>query len=163
MKAHQAQLEEEIRELKARNAEVESELNAYTSVNPDVDTGALQADLERAKYEAVALRHELGNAQIDATTATDRVNEMHANELRMKEELAEKTRELALIQKEMKLAVERTAGELEAGMEAKRIEVQSILERAERAEQEVAEQNALVEQLTDAGHVSVIPVRRSRG
>jgi chromosome segregation ATPase len=155
MKAHQAQLEEEIRELKARNAELEVELQSFNSANPADDIGALNAQLERAKEEAVTLRQELSNAQIDSTTATDRVNEMHSNELRLKEELGEKNRELAQLQKEMKLAVERAASELDAGMEAKRAEVQEMLERAERAEREIDEQNALVEQLTDAGHVSL--------
>jgi DNA-binding transcriptional MerR regulator len=155
MKAHQAQLEEEIRELKARNAELEVELQGFNSANPADDVGALNAQLERTKEEAATLRQELSNAQIDSTTATDRVNEMHGNELRLKEELGEKIRELAQLQKEMKLAVERAASELEAGMEAKRAEVQEMLERAERAEREIDEQNALVEQLTDAGHVSL--------
>lgn len=155
MKAHQAQLEEEIRELKARNAELEVELQGFSSANPSDDIGALNAQLERAKDEAATLRQELSNAQIDSTTATDRVNEMHGNELRLKEELGEKNKELVQLQKEMKLAAERAASELDAGMEAKRAELQEMLERAERAEREIDEQNALVEQLTDAGHVSL--------
>ena len=57
------------------------------------------------------------------------------------------------LQKDMKLAAERAAGELEAGMEAKRAEVRKVQDRAEQAEAEGSEMRALVEELTHAGQV----------
>ena len=53
----------------------------------------------------------------------------------------------------MKLAAERAAGELEAGMEAKRAEVKKMQIRAEQAEAEGSEMRTLVEELTHAGQV----------
>ena len=154
MKAHQAQLEEEIRELRSKNAELEDELRSLvstTDARPDVD--ALQAELDQARKDADEYRHQLAAAQVDATSATDFATELAANESQIKAGLAENERELAEIKKEMKVAAERAAGELEAGMESKKREVQTLQELVEEAQRGWSDQSALVEELSAAGTV----------
>lgn len=156
LRAEQAHLEAEIRDLRTRNAALEDELReAAALASASGDLSALQADLERAQQEAADFRHQLASAQIDATSATDLATELAASESQIKADLAAKERELLDLQREMKVAEERATGELEAGMEAKRREVAAIRERLEEAQRGWSDQSALVEELSAAGTAAI--------
>jgi len=156
--AQQALLDEEIRELKRRNAELEAELKDYARPANGADdrqkTEALQAEVDRIREEADALRNQLNASQADAADASKLAEELQSGSEEAKRQIEEKERELARLRKEMSVAAERAQGELDAGMEAKREEVRQMQERAEIAESEGAEMRALVEELTQAGQVS---------
>jgi hypothetical protein len=154
IQAHQNQLDEEIRELKRRNAELEDRLHSLPS---EVEVQgerqrleALQSEVDRLREEADSLRYQLSASQGDAADASKL-----AEELQGKVDGVEgKERELEVMKRDMRLLEERAKGELEAGMEAKRVEVGRMEERAEAVEAELGEMRLLVEELTQAGQVS---------
>jgi chromosome segregation ATPase len=161
VQAHQNQLEDEIRELKRRNAELEEQLRALPSEMESQTERrrleALQSEVDRLREEADSLRYQLSASQADAADASKLAEELQiqvGGGTNGKDELEGKERELTRLQKEMKLLEERMKGELEAGMEAKRVEVRRMEERAEAAETEGSEMRSLVEGLTQAGQVS---------
>lgn len=156
MKVHQTQLEAEIQDLRSLNADLEARLRDLAASNEEhqPDLEALRVDLETAKTEADELRHQLSAAQADVTRSSDLATEAAASESQLREELALKARQVLELEREMKIAAERAAGELDAGMEAKRLEIKNLEERAANAEFELSEQTRLVEELTVAGQVS---------
>lgn len=163
LSAHQAHLDEEIRELKKRNAELEAELKGLSSPQKTQDLDgdrqrmeALQGEVERIREEADSLRSQLSASQADAADASKLAEELQGTSGSTLAVLEEKESELAALKKEMQIAAERAQSELDAGMEAKREEVKLMLERAEVAEGEAAEMRALVEDLTQAGQVSTL-------
>ena len=152
--AHQTQLEEEIRTLKARNTEIEEQLKGYDNAN--LDSGELEtmrADIERYKEEADSLRYQLSASQADATDATRLAEELQGAQATSSEELQRREAELREAQKELNLATERASGELEAAMEAKALEVKDLKERIEKAEAENQSFSRLVDELSEAGQV----------
>ena len=192
VQARQADLEEEIRELKRRNAEVEAELAAFRGVN---GSEIVSDDLLAAREEAESLRRQLVASQADAMDATRLAEELHGQlatgtmdssadrealqtrekELEaMREEMAraleeiksdmdEKDSAIERLGKENLVNQERAAGELAAGGEARRQEVADMEDRAMRAEQHAEEMNSLVEELTAAGQVRIYRRRLFRG
>jgi len=158
MQAHQAQLEEEIRELKRSNALLEDELHTLGGEAERRRIEALEQEVDRVKDESDSLRQQLSASQADAADASRLAEELQAVQSGHTKEVAAKEKALSQLQKEMRLAAERSAGELEAGMEAKRAEVKRMQQRAEHAESEGSEMRALVEELTHAGQVR--PVSR---
>ena len=162
--AHQAQLEEEIRTLRARNTEIEEQLKGYDNANLDNDElETLRADIERYKEEADSLRYQLSASQADATDATRLAEELQAAQTTSSEELQRREAELREAQKELNLATERASGELEAAMDAKALEVKDLKERIERAEAENQSFSRLVDELSEAGQVSRESAVKKRG
>ena len=156
--AHQTQLEEEIRTLKARNTEIEEQLRGYDNANLDNDElETMRADIERYKEEADSLRYQLSASQADATDATRLAEELQGAQTTSSEELQRREAELREAQKELNLATERASGELEAAMDAKAREVKDLKERIERAEAENQSFSRLVDELSEAGQVSLGP------
>ena len=150
---------EEASGLRIRNAELEAELKDYAgpanAAEERQKTEALQAEVDRVREEADALRNQLNASQADAADASKLAEELQNGTAEVHGQIEEKERELARLRKEMSVAAERAQGELDAGMEAKREEVRQMQERAEIAESEGAEMRALVEELTQAGQVSL--------
>ena len=153
MQAHQSQLDEEIRNLKRRNEALEEELHTIGGEDERRRIEALQLEVDRVKDESDSLRQQLSASQADAADASRLAEELQSAQGESREEITAKEKALLRLQKEMKLAAERVAGELEAGMEAKRAEVKKMQLRAEQAEAEGSEMRALVEELTHAGQV----------
>ena len=153
MQAHQSQLEDEIRELKHRNAELEQELHALGGDAERRRIEAMHSEEDRFKEESDSLRQQLSATQFDAADASRLAEELQATQGQLKDENAAKDKAFMQLQRDMKLAAERAAGELEAGMEAKRAEVRKVQDRAEQAEAEGSEMRALIEELTHAGQV----------
>lgn len=116
---------------------------------------ALQAEVDRITEEAETLRSQLSASQADAADASKMAEELQNGTGETRAQLLAKERELADLRREMDIAMERAQSELDAGMEAKQEEVRIVLERAEIAELEGAEMRALVEELTQAGQVSM--------
>jgi len=156
MQAHQTQLDEEIRELKRRNADLEEELRSCGGEDERRRIEALQSEVDRVKEESDSLSHQLSASQADAADASRLAEELQNVQGETNDQIAAKEKALLQLRKEMKLAAERAAGELEAGMEAKRAEVSKMQERAEQAEADGSEMRALVEELTHAGQVSPV-------
>lgn len=150
-----AALEKEIEELRRRNAELEEQVVNLPEPADDTERlEALQAEVESAKAEADALRIQLSASSGNADDVKQKVEELQTSSSKLKEELTAKEREVEELQKEMRIAAERAAGELEAGMDARREEIRQAEERAEAAETESADLKKLVDELTTAGNVS---------
>ena len=155
-------MEDEIKELKKRNSELEEELKTVATTSAVVDpeeaqrTEALQAEVDRVREEAEALRNELSAALTDAAEATKLAEGLQASCDESVQSLSEKEKEVESLQREMRVAEERAQGELDASMETKRQEMNLLEERAESAEQSAEEMRALVEDLTQAGQVRYI-------
>lgn len=154
MQAHQSQLDDEIRNLRRRNAELEEELQGLGGEAERRRIEALQAEVDRVKEESDSLRHQLSASQADAADASRLAEELQGAQGGENDAVVASEKALVELRKEMRLAAERAAGELEAGMEAKRAEVKKMQERAEMAEADGSEMRALVEELTHAGQVS---------
>lgn len=167
MAVHTKEMEDEIKELRRRNADLEAELSTSHSAARSLNTSytaqgdeekqrleALQAEVERIREEADSLRQQLSASQSDAADASRLAEELQEGHQSAQSALADKEKELESLHREMKLEAERMQGELDAGMEAKKAEVEHMLDRAERAEEDGAEMRALVEELTQAGQVS---------
>lgn len=155
-----AALEKEIEELRRRNAELEEQVLNLPDTSGDAERlDALQTEVENAKAEADALRIQLSASSGDADGVKQRVEELQASSTKLKEDLTVKEREIDELQKEMRIAAERAAGELEAGMDARREEMRQVEERADAAEIEALELKKLVDELTTAGNVSFVLAR----
>ncbi|WVQ73438.1 hypothetical protein IAR50_003010 [Cryptococcus sp. DSM 104548] len=151
-------LEEEIRELKRRNGELEEDLKQAPerkegegSDGDGAEMEELRGEVEKTRADVVFLRSQLETAETNANDAVRILEELQGEHTAQQGEIDEKTRELQDLRKELKLAGERAAEELSAGMEAKKEEVRQMLERAESAELELSEMKALVDELTNAG------------
>lgn len=153
VQAHQAQLEEEIRDLKARNAQLEEQLQIEQHQARGNADGEKE-EAEKLREEADSLRHQLSASQADAADANKLAEELQAAHATSAEELSNKESALKDLQKEMRLAAERAQGELEAAMEAKGAELREMRERADKAEVENQSFSRLVEELSEAGQVS---------
>lgn len=153
--AHQAQLEEEIRALKARNSEIEQQLKGYDNANMDHgELESMRAETEKFKEEADSLRYQLSASQADANDASRLAEELQAAQTTSSEELQRRESELREAQKELKLATERASGELEAAMDAKALELKDLKEKIDKAEAENQSFSRLVDELSEAGQVS---------
>lgn len=148
-----AALENEIEELRRRNMELEDQVANIPETSGDAEKlEALQIEVENTKAEADALRIQLSASNGDAEGVKQKVEELQTCSAQLKEDLAAKEREVAQLQKEMRISTERATHELEAGMDARREEMRGIEERADAAETEVAELKKLVDELTTAGN-----------
>jgi len=157
MHAHQAQLEEEIRVLKAKNVEMEQQLKGYDNANTNGgELESVRADSEKYKEEADSLRYQLSASQADALDASRLAEELQAAQNTSAEELQRRESELREVQRELELAAERATGELEAAMEAKAAELSEIREQMEKTEAENQSFSRLVDELSEAGQVSWI-------
>jgi chromosome segregation ATPase len=155
MHAHQAQLEEEIRVLKAKNTEMEQQLRGYDNANADgQEIASIRSESEKYKEEADSLRYQLSASQADATDASKLAEELHAAQNTSTEELQRKESELREAQRELKLAAERASEELEVAMEAKTAELMDLREKIEKSEAENQSFSRLVDELSEAGQVS---------
>jgi len=155
MHAHQAQLEDEIRILKAKNIEMEHQLKGYDNANADGDEiAAVRTENEKYKEEADSLRYQLSASQADATDATKLAEELQAAQSTSAEELQRRESELREVQRELRMSAERASGELEAAMEAKTLELNDLKEKIERSEAENQSFSRLVDELSEAGQVS---------
>jgi chromosome segregation ATPase len=154
MHAHQAQLEEEIRVLKAKNVEMENQLKGYDNANANGDEiASVRTESEKYKEEADSLRYQLSASQADAADASKLAEELQAAQNTSAEELQRKESELRDMQRELKLSAERASGELEAAMEAKTAELMDLKEKIERSEAENQSFSRLVDELSEAGQV----------
>ncbi|CAK9784955.1 hypothetical protein CC85DRAFT_315955 [Cutaneotrichosporon oleaginosum] len=148
-----ADYEKEIEELRRRNADLDDQLASVPDTSDDIrKLEALQTEVENAKAEADALRIQLSASSGDAKGVKQQIEELQSASSKLKEDLASKEREVAELQKEMRISAERAAHELEAGMDARRVEMRQVEERADAAETEVAELKKLVDELTTAGN-----------
>ena len=172
VQAHQARLEEEIKALRRKNAELEDELRSFDEARngPGDETtlNDLRDQSESARQEAALLREQLEASHANATDATRLAEELQAAQQTMQDNLTAKEKEVRELLKEIKLVEERSAAELEAGMEAKRSEAAQMQERAEAAEREGDSMRVLIEELTTAGQVcpvfnSAVPQLTSQG
>jgi chromosome segregation ATPase len=155
MHAHQAQLEEEIRLLKAKNVEMEEQLKGYDNHDANEEgIESVRADSEKYKEEADSLRYQLSASQADAADASKLAEELQAAQNTSAEELQRRESELREVQRELELAAERAAGELEAAMEAKAAELSELREKVEKSEEENQSFSRLVDELSEAGQVS---------
>lgn len=153
--ANTAALEKEIEELRRRNTELEDQVTSIPDTSGDAERmEVLQAEVENAKAEADALRIQLAASSGDAEGVKQKVEELQTSSSKLKEDLVAKEREVAELQKEMRISAERAAHELEAGLDARQGEMREVEERADAAETEVGELKKLVEELTTAGNVS---------
>ena len=150
---YQAQIEEEIRELKRRNASLEEELRGFSEDKERQRIQALQGEVDRVKEEADSLRQQLSASQADAADASRLAEELQHARGGVEAEMSSYERQITELKKEMQLAAERSAGELEAGMDARRKEVRMMQTRAEQAEAECGEMRSLTDSLTEAGQV----------
>lgn len=146
-------LEEEIRELKRRNGELEEDLKRMPELRDENVTQmeTLRQETERSRQELEFLRTQLETSDTNATDAVKILEELQAEHTAQQEELEEKLKEIGDLKKELKLANERAEDELAANAEARKDEVQKMLERAQAAEAEVNSMQVLVDDLTDAG------------
>lgn len=149
-------LEEELQQLRQRNADLEQQLAANDHEDDAERLQELQQQVEAAREEADALRAQLSSSSGDADGVRQQVAELETSDAKLKEELEAKAREVEELRREMKLAEEHAASELEAGIESRREEVRKVEERAEAAEGELTELKRLVDELTAAGNVSTI-------
>jgi chromosome segregation ATPase len=155
MHAHQAQLEEEIRILKAKNVEMENQLKGYDNANANGDEiASVRTESERYKEEADSLRYQLTASQADAADASKLAEELQAAQSTSTEELERRESELRDVRRELKMAEERATGELEAAMEAKTAELRDLQEKIEKSEAENQQLSTLVDDLSEAGQVS---------
>lgn len=155
MHAHQAQLEEEIRILKAKNVEMENQLKGYDNANANGDEiASVRTESERYKEEADSLRYQLTASQADAADASKLAEELQAAQSTSTEELERRESELREVRRELKMAEERATGELEAAMEAKTAELRDLQEKIEKSEAENQQLSTLVDDLSEAGQVS---------
>jgi len=156
MHAHQAQLEEEIRILKAKNVEMENQLKGYDNANANGDEiASVRTESERYKEEADSLRYQLTASQADAADASKLAEELQAAQSTSTEEVERRESELREVRRELKMAEERATGELEAAMEAKTAELRDLQEKIEKSEAENQQLSTLVDDLSEAGQVSV--------
>lgn len=146
-------LEEEIRELKRRNGELEEDLKRMPELRDEdvTDMETLRQETERSRQELEFLKTQLETSDTNATDAVKILEELQAEHTAQQEELEEKLKEIGDLKKELKLANERAEDELAANAEARKDEVQKMLERAQAAEAEVNSMQVLVDDLTDAG------------
>lgn len=146
-------LEEEIRELKRRNGELEEDLKRMPELRDEnvTEMETLRQETERSRQELEFLRTQLETSDTNATDAVKILEELQAEHTAQQEELEEKLKEIGDLKKELKLANERAEDELAANAEARKDEVQKMLERAQAAEAEVNSMQVLVDDLTDAG------------
>lgn len=151
------QLEQQIRDLQARNADLDSQLSAALAADeqdPTADLELLRNEIEASQKEADELRHHLAHSQEDARQATDLAEELLDKQKSLEEETESAKKELERVQKEARVDLERTKGELEAGLEAKRGEVKALEARLGEVEGELSEAEGNVEELRAAGQVS---------
>lgn len=146
-------LEEEIRELKRRNGELEEDLKRMPELRDEdvTEMETLRQEMERSKQELEFLKTQLQTSDTNATDAVKILEELQEEHTAQQAELEAKLREIGDLRKELKLANERAEEELAAGAEARKDEVQKMLERAQAAEAEVNSMQVLVDDLTDAG------------
>ncbi|KIY32706.1 hypothetical protein I305_04864 [Cryptococcus gattii E566] len=146
-------LEEEIRELKRRNGELEEDLKRMPELRDEdvTEMETLRQETERSRQELEFLKTQLETSDTNATDAVKILEELQAEHTAQQEELEEKLKEIGDLKKELKLAKERAEDELAANAEARKDEVQKMLERAQAAEAEVNSMQVLVDDLTDAG------------
>ncbi|OXG73024.1 hypothetical protein C349_06687 [Cryptococcus neoformans var. grubii Br795] len=146
-------LEEEIRELKRRNGELEEDLKRMPELRDEdvTEMETLRQEMERSKQELEFLKAQLQTSDTNATDAVKILEELQEEHTAQQAELEAKLREIGDLRKELKLANERAEEELAAGAEARKDEVQKMLERAQAAEAEVNSMQVLVDDLTDAG------------
>lgn len=146
-------LEEEIRELKRRNGELEEDLKRMPELRDEdvTEMETLRQETERSRQELEFLKTQLETSDTNATDAVKILEELQAEHTAQQEELEEKLKEIGDLKKELKLANERAEDELAANAEARKDEVQKMLERAQAAEAEVNSMQVLVDDLTDAG------------
>jgi chromosome segregation ATPase len=155
MHAHQAQLEDEIRILKAKNIEMEHQLKGYDNANANgEEIASVRIESENYKEEADSLRYQLTASQADATDASKLAEELQAAQTTSQQELERRESELREVRRELKMAEERATGELEAAMEVKTAELKDLQEKIERSEAENQSFSRLVDELSEAGQVS---------
>jgi len=155
MHAHQIQMEDEIRILKAKNVEMEHQLKGYDNAKANgEEIASVRTESEKYLEEADSLRYQLTASQADAADASRLAEELQAAQNTSAEELERKESELREVRRELKMAEERASGELEAAMEAKTAELKDLQEKIERSEAENQSFSRLVDELSEAGQVS---------